>query len=275
MTNAYLFLGTPHCGRRAILADLIRDGLSGETTVYIAEPERDAEAEKVFADVPATTLRSWKFSDASANGGNGAEIELGAPHDAGDNAVFLTDGADDPVDQIEAFAALATRLGWHVARVVTIVDCAFATAVPASAEWFAACIHFSDTVLLTRREHVSNRQINEFKAPFVKKCFPCTFELVKKDRVENPARVLDDKPRRMTMIFDERDPIDDFEFDEEHLPEEPFDLVSAPDPYLETNDSGARKISVPFIGDLLEEFRRGNGENGALDAGTTGTAENA
>lgn len=249
MTNAYLFLGTPNCGRRAILADLIRDGLDGETTLYIAEPERNADAEKPLTDVPALTLRSWKFDADGA-------VDLGETHDAGDNAVFLTDGEDDPVDQIEAFALLAKRLGWHVARVITIADCAFASAVPASAEWFAACIHFSDTILLTNREGVSNKWLNEFKEPSVKACFPCTFELVKKNRVENPARVLADSPRRMTMIFDEQDPIDDLEFDEDNLPEEPFDLVSAPDPYLETTDSGARKIAIPRTGDLLDAYDR-------------------
>ena len=248
MTNLYIFLGTPNCGRRAILADLIRDGLDGETTVYIAEAERNAEAEKPLADVPATTLRSWKFND------DGNAVELGEAHDTGDNAVFLTDGEDDPVDQIEALAALAKRLGWHVARVVTIVDCKFAAAVPTSADWFAACIHFSDTVLLTNREGISNQWLNAFKTPYVKNCFPCTFEFVKKNRVENPARVLADNPRRMTMIFDEQDPIDDMEFDEDNLPEEPFDLVSAPDPYFETTESGARKIVVPFIGDLLDAY---------------------
>lgn len=249
MTNLYIFLGSPDCGRRAVIADLIRDGLDGETTLYIAEPERNAEAEKPLEGVPGLVLRSWKFDDDD-------NIDLGEAHDAGDNAVFLTDGEDDPVDQLEALTSLAKRLGWHVARVVTIVDCAFASAVPESADWFAACVHFSDTVLLTNRENVSNKWVNDFKKPYTEKCFPCTFELVKKNRVENPARVLADNPRRMTMIFDEQDPIDDMEFDEENLPEEPFDLVSAPDPYFETTDSGARKIVVPFIGDLLDKYAK-------------------
>jgi len=250
MTNAYLFLGTPNCGRRAIIADLIRDGMNGETTVYIAEAERNAETEKILESVPATDVRSWNFSDSEN------EIDLVAAHSAGDNVVFLTDGTDDPVDQIEAFSSLTKRMDWHVARVITIVDCAFASTVPESAEWFEACIHFSDTVLLTNRESVSNKWINEFKAPYTKKCFPCTFELVKKNQTENPARVLADNPRRITMIFDERDPIDEMEFDEENLPDAPFDLVSAPDPYFETTESGARKIVIPFIGDLLETYEK-------------------
>lgn len=259
MTEAYLFLGTPGCGRRAILAEMIRGALDGETTVYISENERDAEAEKALIGVPAVTLCSWKFAAPDADGNDACEIELAAPNDAGDNAVFLTDGADDPADQIEAFAALAARLGWHVARVVTIVDCAFAAAVPASADFFALCVHFSDAVLLTRREGIAGNFVEKFKAPFVKQCFPCTFEIVKKNRVENPYRTLAGAPRRISQIFDERDPIDDLEFDEENLPEEPFDLVSAPDPYLETSDSGARKIAVPFIGDLLAEYRSRGG----------------
>lgn len=259
MTEAYLFLGTPNCGRRALLAQLIRDGLDGETTVYIAENERDAEAEKPLADVPAATLCSWKFAAPDADGNAAAEIELASPNDAGDNAVFLTDGADDPADQIEAFAALAERLGWHVARVVTIVDCAFAAAVPASADFFALCVHFSDAVVLAHREGVAAKFVAEFKAPFVRQCFPCTFIEAKKNRVGNPYHVLAGAPRRISQIFDERDPIDDLEFDEENLPEEPFDLVCAPDPYLETTESGARKIAVPFIGDLLAEYRSRGG----------------
>lgn len=250
MTNLYIFLGTPDCGRRAVLADLIRDGLSGETTVYIAEPERNEDTEKALAGLPNTTLRSWAFSK------NGNTIDLGEPHDAGDNAVFLTDGEDDPVDQIEALAALAKRLDWSVARVITIVDCQFASSVPESAEWLAACIHFSDVALLTNRADVSNAWIKAFIDGYKKDCFPCLFELVKKNRVDNPARVLDSTPRRMTMIFDEQDPIYDIEFDEENLPEEPFDLVAPPDPYLETTEAGDRKIVIPRTGELLEAFDR-------------------
>lgn len=247
MTNLYIFLGTPGCGRRAILADLIRDGLSGDTTVYIAAPERNAEEEKPIAALSSTTLRSWKFDDDNF-------IDLGETHNAGDNAVFLTDGEDDPVDQIEAVAALAKRLDWHVERVVTIVDCKLAESVSASTEWFAACIHFSDAVLLTNRNDVSNAWVKEFIDSYKKECFPCLFELVKKNRVENPARILDPTPRRMTMIFDEQDPIYDIEFDEENLPEEPFDLVAPTDPYLETTDGGDRKIVIPRTGELLEAF---------------------
>lgn len=256
MTNLYIFLGTPDCGRRAILADLIRDGLTGETTVYIAEPERNADAEKPLAGLPATTLRSWKFDAENT-------IDLGELHDAGDNAVFLTDGEDDPVDQIEAVAVLAKRLDWHVTRVVTIVDCRFASAVSASADWFAACIHFSDVALLTNRGDVSNAWTKEFIDGYKKECFPCLFELVKKNRVDNPARVLDPTPRRMTMLFDEQDPIYDIEFDEENLPEEPFDLVAPTDPYLETTESGDRKIVIPRTGELLEAFDKIRGTSQA------------
>ena len=132
----------------------------------------------------------------------------------------------------------------------------FASSVPESAEWLAACIHFSDVALLTNRADVSNAWVKAFIDGYKKDCFPCLFELVKKNRVDNPARVLDSTPRRMTMIFDEQDPIYDIEFDEENLPEEPFDLVAPPDPYLETTEAGDRKIVIPRTGELLEAFDR-------------------
>ena len=247
-TNCYIFLGTPECGRRAVLADLIRDGLAGATTLYIAEPERNDEAEKPLADVPELAVKSWKFDDD----GN---VELS--DDGAENVVLLADGEDDFVCQIEAFSALAVRKGWHVARVVTIVDCVFASLVPESADLLKACIHFSDCVLLANRGNVNNAWVKAFQDGYKKDCFPCTFELVKKNRVDNPARVLVDEPRRLTMIFDEdRDPVYDMEFDAENLPDEPFDLVNAADPYFETTDSGARKIALPKIADLLDEYDR-------------------
>lgn len=246
MVNCYIFLGTPDCGRRAVLADLIRDGIAGTTTLYIAEPERDTNAESPLTNVPELTVKSWKFDD---------DLSIELDDDDSENCVLLADGEDDFIDQVEAFSALVKRKGWHVARVVTIVDCAFASCVPASADLLKACIHFSDCVLLTNRANVNNAWVKAFQDGYKKDCFPCVFELVKKNRVENPARVLVDEPRRLTQIFDEdRDPIYDMEFDGEKLPDEPFDLVNAIDPYFETTDAGTRKIALPKIAELLEKY---------------------
>jgi hypothetical protein len=37
------------------------------------------------------------------------------------------------------------------------------------------------------------------------------------------------------------------EFDEDNLPDEPFDLVVKPDPYFERLPSGVRRLQIPDI----------------------------
>ncbi len=247
MSKVFIFLGTPECGRRKIISQLISEALSGTTTaLFIAELERNSEFEKIFEAIPSVEIFSWKFDER----GNVEAAETNA-----ENVIFLSDGEDDPVDQIEAFSNLLKKKpSWELARIATIVDCALAENVPESADWFKACIHFSDVVLLANRENVSNLWLKNFQKTYEKECFPCLFVLVKKFRVENPALVLDETPRRMTMIFDEQDPIEDLEFDEKNLPEEPFDLVPEPDKYLETTDSGTRKIAIPKTNEILEKW---------------------
>ncbi|MCD8298872.1 MAG: hypothetical protein LUD39_03840 [Opitutae bacterium] len=257
MSKVYIFLGTAGCGRRRLIAQLIEEGFAATTTtLYIVEPERDAEAEKIFATISGLDVASWKFDDDSGN--------IVAAATNSENVILLADGEDDPVDQMEAFAALVKRRPeWKVVRVATVVDCSLAAGVPESAEWFRACIHFSDVVLLANRDNAGNAWVKNFQDSYKKECFPCIFILVKKGKVDNPALVLDDTPRRLSMIFDDQDPIDDIEFDEENLPEEPFDLVSPPDPYFATTDAGDRKIVLPKTGDLLAAWDKIRPHNNA------------
>jgi hypothetical protein len=173
---------------------------------------------------------------------------MASPETAPETVFIVTDGRNNPVDQMEILAALIRRLGWQVARVFTVVHCALLESNPTLAEWFKACIHFSDVALLNRRENVPNAWMKKFTDEYKEACNPCTFEIVKKGRVENPARILLPEPRRLSMIFDDTDPLDDMEFDEDNLPDEPFDLTAKPDPYFERNLSGARLIQLPDIG---------------------------
>jgi hypothetical protein len=67
----------------------------------------------------------------------------------------------------------------------------------------------------------------------------------------NPAEVIEGEPLRMSHIFDEIDAVDEMEFDEDNLPDEPFDLVRQPDKYFARDDYGRRLISVPDIAETL------------------------
>lgn len=253
--NVYLFIGTPNSGRREILADLLDYGLGEGTkvTVYLPANERDGNAENALQKNKNLDLRSWELVPAEGKNDVPA-IELGDNFATEENIAFMLDGTQEPIDQIEVFSILAKRLGWSVVRVVVIVDCQFAKAVPASADFYKALIHFADVVLLANRGDISQLWFEEFKKPYKDECFPCTFELVKKNRVANAAATLADSPRRMTFIFDDIDPIDDMEFDEDNLPTEPFDIVAKPDPYFERNEQGTRIIAVPSIIELRKNY---------------------
>ena len=55
------------------------------------------------------------------------------------------------------------------------------------------------------------------------------------------------------MLFDDYDLIDDLEFDEENLPEEPFSLERKPDPYLEKLQNGNRKNPIPDVSEYAKK----------------------
>jgi hypothetical protein len=152
---------------------------------------------------------------------------------------------------MEVLVALLAHLDWTVARVLTVVHCSLLEKHPELGEWFKACIHFSDVALLARRENVPNIWMKKFTDAHREACNPCLLELVKKGRVENAERVLIPEARRLSMVFDDTDPLDDMEFDEENLPDKPFDLVSKPDPYFERLPSGVRRMLMPDIREFL------------------------
>ena len=55
---------------------------------------------------------------------------------------------------IEFALACALELAITIARVITIVNCELAEKHSALLAWYEACVHFSDIVLLNRREGV-------------------------------------------------------------------------------------------------------------------------
>lgn len=243
MSELYIILGTPGSGRREIAAQLL-DGLPGGARVYVSRAEKESPADAELASLDEVEVLRW-FTD-------GTKLEIPDAEDSPDRVMFVTEGARNPVDQMEILAALAPRLGWKAARIITVVDCALANRAPSSAEWFKACIHFSDVVLLHRREGIPPSFDKNFLEPYRKSCAPALFESTRKGIVTNPDLVMQPEARRISQVFDEdRDPLDEMEFDEDNLPDEPFELVNKPDPYFERDDRGLRRIRIPEIADFL------------------------
>jgi hypothetical protein len=260
LPSVYVVLGTPGSGRSAVVADLIGAGLDpsvdrAHVILSAAEPAQAAQA--LF---PAATRWRWDLA-AHAIIEDDAVIPAGPSH-----LFFFLDGTLDPVEQLEAIKPFLAQRGLAVTRVFTVIDCQLAEKHPGLAPWFAACVHFSDVVLLSRREGVANKWMSAFRRSFEEECMPCLFEFVKDGRVKNPALLLDSAPRRLSQYFDasEWDGLDlaDIEIGESDddngdtvrpLAPTELDPDDQPpvDPYLERKQNGRRVIELPDIRTFL------------------------
>jgi hypothetical protein len=258
----YVILGAPGSGRREVLADLIADGLDPveeRAQVYLpAGEDPQAEDEKIGATT--TTRMAWN-----------SELQLlvaDAPPAEATHIFIMLDGRVNPVDQLEALKPWLAAHSLPVARILTVVHCRLLEKNPALQPWFDACIHFSDVVLLNRREGVANKWMSEFRRRYEDQYLPCVFEMVKAGRVKNPAEILDPVARRLSQYFDptEWDDIDlegveigesDDEDGENARPLDKSELdpddQPPAEPWLERDAAGRRKQPLPDIRKYLGE----------------------
>lgn len=187
----YLILGAAGSGRRKVLTDLLEDGLvaGDRPAVMLAAGETADEAD---AKLPALTR--WSWTDGQIVG----VLPVGATH-----TFFISDGRENPVEQIEVFVAWLEAQSGQIARVLTVVNCQLVEKNAALMLWYDACVHFSDIVLLNKREGVANKWMSDFQTYFKKQFVPCLFEFVKDGHIKNPALVLDPQARRMSHVFDD------------------------------------------------------------------------
>jgi len=251
-TLVYLILGAAGSGRREILADLIAGGLgeNDRAAVLLSEEETaDAFDEKL------PELARWKWNTAEDN-----PVVAELPRDA-THVFFVTDGRENPVDQVEHFRTWLEAQGGELARVLCVVNCLLAEKNPPLLAWFEACVHFADVVLLNRREGVENKWLSDFEAHFKKKqAVPALFELVKDGRVKNPALVLEPQARRISHVFDEEPNwvftnAEGEEIDEQAEVEDEDEVRAAPeeDPYFARRLGGRRVKELPDIAKFLNQ----------------------
>jgi len=243
----YLILGASGSGRREIIIDLIDGGLGADESAAVLLAEDETESE---FDPKLPNLSRWTWSDGAID----AELPAGATR-----VFFITSGRASQVDQIEAFKPWLAAQGGELARTISVVNCQLGEKNPPLLAWYEACIHFSDVVLLNRREGVENKWISKFLTHFEKLFYPCIFEMVKGGRVKNPALVLEPQARRMTHVFDEEQDwivtdVDGEEIDEEDetVEEQEVHAHIEEDPYFARRSEGGRRVKeLPDIRDFL------------------------
>lgn len=261
----YLVLGTPGSGRRAILSDLIADGLAADDRAVTALPDAEAASEW---DAKLGRVVRWSWREGA--------FSLDVPGLArGETADFthlfiVADGRRNPVDQIESFREWLRGRPADLARIITVVNCGLVHAHDAAIRpWIDACVHFSDVVLLASREGVPNKWMSDFQAHYRDAFMPALFEFVKQGRVKNPILVLEPEARRLSQAFDESSDLalarelapdaeitftDESGDDEEGGEESPpgaGDDESPVEAYFERRQNGRRTIELPDIARFL------------------------
>lgn len=244
----YLILGAAGSGRREVLLDLIEAGLEPEDRPAVLLSSGEAVQAETEAKLPAVTRWEW------LDGAIGGTLPADATH-----VFFVTDGARNPVDQIEAFKAWLEAQGGELARVLCVVNVQLAEKHAALLPWFEACVHFADVVLLNKREGIDNKWLSDFLTHFKKQYYPCVFEMVKGSRVKNPALILEPQARRMSHVFDEEQDwvftnAEGEEIDEQEETEDGDDEIEAKpeeDPYFVRRHGGRRVKELPDIAQYL------------------------
>lgn len=239
----YFVVGTPGSGRRAIVRDLIENGLGpdDQAVVLLAETETEAPIDARLAALPKTEVRRWKWLPPELPA-------LKLP--AGATVFFVADSHASPIDQIEALKPWLEQQGAQLARIFCMVDCQLAERQPVLRQLIAGCVHFADVVFLTKREGVANKWLSDFIKHFTDQFFPCHFVQVKsKGDLASPALLLDPTPRRVSQYFEEEETyeIEGLETDDED-DEEDTGLIPE-DPYFARDRSGRRVKELPSYRD--------------------------
>lgn len=242
----YFVIGTPGSGRRALVRDLIENGLAAEdrTLLLLAQSETADPADTRLAALPNVEVRRWSWSEPAL-----PPVDL----PAGATVFFLADSRVSPIDQLEALKPWLEQRGATLARIFCVVDCSLAEKQPVLRQWFDACIHFADAVFLTRREGLANKWLSDFIKHYKDQFFPCHFVQVKaKGDLATPLVWLDPTARRVSQYFDEGETceIEGLETDDEEEAEEDTGLLP-PEPYFVRLGSGRREKEVPDIRDYL------------------------
>lgn len=238
----YLFLGCKGSDQFSVVADLIEFGTEKEEVSVLYHAAGDAE------EVASDFVVKHREVSVRACAVNGGSFDIVVPESA-ELLFIVADGLADPADVVEAFHSWLPGSGCELGRIVTVLHCDLAVRQKVAFDWFECCIHFSDIVLLSRREKVSNKEMKLFLDRYEEECYPCLWEYVKKGRVSNPSLVLDTQPRRISRVFDEPEVFEDDQ-EEDELEEEIAGDVTK-DRFLKRGSGGRRAVELPDIGAFL------------------------
>lgn len=232
--KVYLILGPNGSGRRALLADFI-DSLESESSVLYFK-HRDEIINDYDSSLESLNAVSTVFWSVE-----GSKIKHESISVSPSSIFFIAPASIDLADVMEGLKGWLSKNDCQLTRIITVIDCKSLSENNSHNSWYEAAVHFSDMVLLNGREGVSEKWIKDMVTEKKKQFHPTRFELVKKNRVNNPIDVLDTQTYRTSLYFDDLIPIEEDEF-EDLLPED-----KKIDPYIERLTNGKRQKPIPIL----------------------------
>lgn len=233
----YLLLGPKGSGRRSVFLECV-DSLPQSTPILYFRHESDSNQESDPIDQAilkndSIEIVKWKLE--------ATKIKHSTIRANPECIFFLAPAVIHIADVIEGLKGWLEKNECSLTRIISIVHCGLAKEKASHLQWFEASMHFSDMVLLNRRELVGTKWVQDFIAKYKKIYHPTRFELIKKDRLTNPMDILDYQVFRNSLYFDSLTPIEEDEIDE-LMPEDQNE-----DPYIERLESGRRMKPIPLI----------------------------
>lgn len=232
--KVYLLLGPNDSGRRALLSDFI-DSLESDSPVlyFKHKDEVGNEWDSRLENPTQVTTVNWTIDNTKIK------------HDSitvnPSSIFFVAPSCIDLADVIEGLKGWLSKNDCQLTRIITVIHCQNLSENDWQSNWYDAAIHFSDMVLLNRREGVSEKWIKGMVTEKKKQFHPTRFELVKKNRVNNPIDALDSQAYRTSLFFDDLISIEEDEF-EDLLPED-----KKIDCYIERLANGKRQKPISSL----------------------------
>ncbi len=246
--QAYLILSSAQSGRRGLCIDVCKNAFENTNVkVFLADNEAPCNDDQILNNLPNVEVVKYSSSN------DAFEKLVSLDQSSTDVIVYVANSAQNLADEIENFKSVVDTGKIKLVRVWSIIDCKLIEMFAKKVDVFVEALsHFADCVLLSQRSGVANAVVNELTSRFNKQCKPHIIVYMNKNNsVANVFELTIDEARRISMIFDEYDPIDDLDLDENNLPEEPFSLERKPDPYLEKYQNGQRKNPIPNISEFV------------------------
>lgn len=183
--------------------------------------------------------------------------------------LLIPDRAISLVDQMEVLKDWLHEREIMLGRIFTVVDCNTLQQYPQLQEWYDACIHFSDGVLLGNRSVVGNKWVKDYETRFNKRRIPCLLGYLKAGgKIDEVEEWLFPDARRLSQYFDEQDEAlydeiaADIEIEDGDLAQWVKEMTEgdsdAGDPdadlYLARNEMGFRKLPIHDFSVLWQQL---------------------